>query len=215
MIPASLICRVAPRAMPYAMLLVEGMQRERIDDNNVRAATFLGQIHVESNGFKSVVESLNYSADRLVAKFGRHRISRAQARQLGRTSDHPADQEALANVLYGGEFGRRQLGNIEAGDGWRFRGRGLKMITGRDNYRAFSRWWLGDDKLLLFPERVAEPLGAVASAVWFWSSRPRLNAYADHGDVTAVTEIVNGGHNGLDERREWTRVYLQALQDRA
>lgn len=206
MITAEAIVGIAPAAAPYAVELAKQMAEAGIQANPRRAASFLGQVHVESGGFRQVVESLNYRAERLKAMFGRHRISLADCDRFGRTKDHPADQVALANLLYGGEWGRRNLGNTEPGDGWRFRGRGLKQLTGRDNYRRCSRAWLGDETLLLHPERLSQPDGAVASAVWFWASR-ELNAVADRGSVQDVTRVVNGGQIGLQDRIHWTRQY--------
>jgi putative chitinase len=210
MLDAKRIIAVAPAAKPYAAELVRQMAEAGILGNARRASMFLGQVHVESGGFESVVESLNYKATALVALFGRHRISVEDAFKFGRTPDHPANQNALANILYGGEFGRKQLGNTEAGDGWRFRGRGLKQLTGRDNYRRFSRAWLGDESLLADPDRVAKADGAVASAIWFWASK-QLNAVADRGSVSDVTRLVNGGQIGLPDRVKWTDAYRAAM----
>ncbi|HEU4499888.1 MAG TPA: hypothetical protein VFR60_11180, partial [Sphingomicrobium sp.] len=205
MISAARIVKIAPAAEPYAVELVKQMAEAGIQANPRRASMFLGQIHVESGGFTNVVESLNYAlTSTMMSRFiGWGRITEADAEKFARTKDHPANQSALANILYGGEFGRRELGNTEPGDGWRFRGRGLKQLTGRDNYRRFSRAWLGDESLLAKPDRVAEPDGAVASAVWFWMSR-QLNAEADRGTVRSVTKLVNGGDVGLAEREKWT-----------
>lgn len=206
--PADIVA-IAPAARTYATELVRQMTAAGIQANANRASCFLGQIHVECAGFTRVVESLNYAADSaMMRKFiGWGRISASDARKFGRTSDHPANQSALANILYGGAFGARELGNVQPGDGWRFRGRGCKQLTGRDNYARFSEAWLGDDSLLDNPDRVAAPDGAVASAVWFWQSRPALNAAADRGDVEAVTRIVNGGTTALAERARWTTAY--------
>lgn len=209
MISADAIVRIAPAAKPYAVELVKQMAEAGVMANPVRASSFLGQVHVESGGFKQVEESLNYAADALAKLFGRHRISLADAQKFGRTKDHPAHQNALANILYGGEWGLKNLGNTDAGDGWKFRGRGLKQLTGRDNYRRFSRAWLGDESVLADPDQVAKPAGAVASAIWFWASRG-LNAVADRSDVAAVTRIVNGGALGLPDRIKWTGEYRRA-----
>src|SRR5690606_9297192 len=138
MIPAAAIVKVAPAAKPYAVELVRQMAESGIMASWPRAAMFLGQIAVESGQFSTVTESLNYSVDALVKMFGRHRISVPDAERYGRKLGQKANQEALANLLYGGEWGRKNLGNTEPGDGWRFRGRGLKQLTGRDNYRRFS-----------------------------------------------------------------------------
>lgn len=214
MISAKSIIEVAPAAAPYASELVKQMAEAQIQANPKRAAMFLGQIAVESGGFKQVVESLNYSADALKKLFGRHRISLEDAERYGRRAGHPADQKALANILYGGDFGRKQLGNTQTGDGWKFRGRGLKQLTGRDNVRRFSRAWLGDESLLDNPDRIADPDGAVASAIWFWAAN-QLNAEADRGTVQSVTRIINGGQNGLPERLAWTDKFKAKWSDKA
>lgn len=209
MITAKAIGEVCPSAQKYAVELAKQMAETGIQQNPRRASMFLGQIAVESGCFTQVVESLNYSAKALRNLFGRHRITEAQCDQYGRTAEHPANQQTLANILYGGSFGAKQLGNTEPDDGWRFRGRGLKQLTGRDNYKRFSHAWLGDDTLLTNPDRVADPAGAVASAIWFWASNG-LNAEADRGTVESVTRIVNGGQIGLSERKEWTEKFRRA-----
>lgn len=209
MINKAAIVIVAPHAAPYADELLRQMADVGITTPR-RAAHFLGQIYVESGGFETVVESLNYSADSLKRLFGRHRITESDADKFGRTKDHPANQNALANILYGGAFGREQLGNTDSGDGWIFRGRGLKQLTGRDNYTRFSKAWLGTDEAVNDPDIVALPRGAVASAIWFWRANG-LNEIADTGSVEAVTRKVNGGLNGIAERRKWTGNFLKAF----
>lgn len=206
--PASLI-KVAPASASYAEELIRQMKEAGIA-TPLRAAHFLGQIYVESGGFTKVVESLNYSATALLKLFSRKRISEADAYRLGRTADHKADQVGLANVLYGGEFGKRNLGNLKSGDGWKFRGRGLKQLTGFDNYLRFSKAWLGNEELIENPDRVADPDGAVASAIWFWRAN-KLNEIADTGSVEAVTKKVNGGTIGINDRRTWTNAFLREL----
>jgi putative chitinase len=162
-----------------------------------RVAGFLSQIGHESAGFSRLVENLNYSADGLLATFSRRRISAEDAQKHGRRRGQPANQVKLANLLYGGAFGREQLGNTQPGDGWAFRGRGLKQLTGRDNYRrcgdALRIDLIGNPDLLLLPANAA------MSAGWFWSTN-KLNDIADLGDVLGMTRRVNGGTNGLTER---------------
>lgn len=216
MITAEAIVKVSPAAGRYADELVRQMAESGIQSNPSRASTFLGQIHQESGGFNTVVESLNYSAKALKALFGSHRITPEQAEKYGRTDTHPADQATLGNILYGGAWGAKNLGNTQAGDGYRFRGRGLKQLTGRDNVRRFSLAWKGDESLLANPELLAQPAGAVASAIWFWTNKG-LNAEADRWDgksepgmveaVTRITKLVNGGAIGLSDRIGWTRKY--------
>lgn len=205
------LVHIAPASDPYADDLLAQMRRAAILPSPVRAGAFLGQIHVESMAFSAVKESLNYAlTSEFIQKCIRNgRITLADAQRFARTADHPADQSALANILYGGQWGREKLGNTHIGDGWRFRGRGLKQLTGRDNYTRFSAQMFGDDRAVRDPDILLTPSGAVASAVWFWVNR-NLNAVADSGDVKAVTKVVNGGSMGLNDRIRWTRVYTAA-----
>jgi predicted chitinase len=87
-------------------------------------------------------ENLNYSVDGLLRTFGRHRISEADARRLGRKNGEAAlnmiRQREIANILYGGDWGLRNLGNTQPDDGWTFRGRGMHHVTGRRNYSVAS-----------------------------------------------------------------------------
>lgn len=98
--------------------------------------------HLETGArFTPISESLNYSVDGLLKTFGRHRISAADAARFGRRDTAPkraANQEAIANLIYGGEWGKANLGNTMPGDGWTYRGRGLSQITGRANYEKFG-----------------------------------------------------------------------------
>lgn len=93
---------------------------------------------IETGGsYEPVTESLNYSVEALRSKFG-NRISSSDAAKYGRTSTQKANQEAIANIIYGGDWGRQNLGNIQQGDGYRFIGRGLVQLTGRRNYTKFG-----------------------------------------------------------------------------
>ena len=170
-----------------------------------RMAGFLSQISHESGRLETLEESLNYSADALIKMFGRHRISEADARKYGRTAGQKANQEAIANLIYGGEWGKKNLGNFLWGDGWRFRGRGLKQLTGRSNYDRCGAA-IGED-LLNRPERLLMPVNAALSAGWFWKTNG-LNEIADRADVPKMTKVINGGALGLTER---TALFNQAI----
>ncbi|MFB4609615.1 glycoside hydrolase family 19 protein, partial [Enterobacter hormaechei subsp. xiangfangensis] len=78
-------------------------------------AMFIAQMGHESGGFTRLVENLNYAAENLVPTFGKHRITAQQAAALGRTATQPANQKAIANLVYGGEWGKEHLGNQVAG----------------------------------------------------------------------------------------------------
>jgi len=159
-------------------------------------AMFIAQMGHESAGFTRVVENLNYAAESLVLTFGSHRITAQQAAALGRTATQPANQKAIANLVYGNEWGKKNLGNQVAGDGWKYRGRGLKQITGLSNYRSCGLALKLD--LVTHPELLEQDSYAARSAAWFYASRGCL---LHSGDVERVTLIINGGRNGLDKRR--------------
>ena len=98
--------------------------------------------------------------------------------------------------------GRKDLGNTRPGDGVRFKGRGLIQITGRANYERLSDDLFGDGTLLNEPAILEHPRWAVESACWFWKAN-NLNALADKDDIVAVTRRINGGTNGLDDRKKY------------
>lgn len=173
-----------------------------------RLAGFLSQIGHESANLSRLEENLNYSVDGLLRTFGRHRISAADAQQYGRRRGQSANQEQIANILYGGAWGRKNLGNEHAGDGWRFRGRGLKQLTGRANYMRCGAA-IGE-RLEMWPDRLLLPVNAALSAAWFWHANG-CNELADAGDVPALTRKINGGSNGLDERTALWHTGLQVF----
>src|SRR5690606_35861256 len=113
-----------------------------------------------------------------------------------------------ASFLYAEEIadgsayeGRRDLGNLKAGDGRRFKGRGLIQLTGRANYQQYQQ--ACGVNCVDEPECVAEdPFIAVDVACWYWNKR-NINRLADADDVKAVTKAINGGYNGLDDRMEY------------
>ncbi len=161
---------------------------------------FIAQCGHESSGFAKLVESLNYTPSALLATFGR-RISSYQASMLGRTVEHPAQLEAIANLVYGG-----RNGNKGAGGGWRYRGRGLIQITGLENYQTCGTALKLD--LLGQPELLAQDLYAARSAAWFYVSRGCLGIARD---IEHVTLIINGGKNGIADRQRRFNIAAGAL----
>lgn len=169
-------------------------------DTPIRRAHFLGQTAYESGRFVLVEENLNYSADRLLAVFPRYFSTLAMA--------HAAEHQpaAIANIVYANRIGN---GPTSSGDGWRFRGRGFIQITGRSNYTSLNRD-VPDIACLTYPESLAATEYAALSAAWYWSTR-HCNDAADSGLVARVTQLINGGLNGLSERTALTRKALAAL----
>lgn len=157
-------------------------------------ASFLANINVESAGLTRLTENLNYSEQALVAMFGRHRITAAEAKRYGRNASHPANQEMLANILYGGAFGRKNLGNTEPGDGWKFRGVGPKQLTGRANIGNFAKaYGIAIDDA---PDYLRTREGGMMGAGWFWHSHG-LDAKAATPGVEDDRRAINGGTFGL------------------
>jgi len=99
-----------------------------------------------------------------------------------------------------------KLGNIEKGDGYRYRGRGLIQITGRTNYRNIGDK-MGLD-LLKKPEQLSLPSNAARSAGFYWQAKS-LNTLADQADFKTITQRINGGLNGYEDRRAY---YARAIQ---
>lgn len=164
-------------------------------DTPLRQAAFIAQIGTESSGFKSVVESLNYSVEGL--RIFSSRLTTEQRQRLGRKPGElalsPSRQADIANIVYGGRYG-----NANPGDGWKFRGRGLKQVTFHDNYLACGKA-LGLD-LIANPDLLLLDENAARSAGWFWKANG-CNQFADKEDIVGLTKRINGGANGLDDRK--------------
>jgi putative chitinase len=160
-----------------------------------RIAAFVSQCAHESMDFNALKENLNYREETLLKVFPRY---------FGPGKRNPAEYarnpEKLANYVYMDENRTSKLGNTQPGDGAKFIGRGLKALTGRENYTRFAKDYD------MTAEEAAEWLetkeGALASALWFWNTK-NLNEVADAepGDVVRITKIINGGNIGLADRK--------------
>jgi len=168
-----------------------------------RIAGFISQCAHESRDFTALEENLNYSEKALNSVFGRY-----FGEGKRNAAEYARNPEKIANYVYMDEFRRSPLGNVKPGDGWRFRGRGLKQLTGRSNYERFAKDYG------MSAEEAAEWLetkeGALASALWFWATN-KLNAIADTGDVRALTKKINGGDIGLADREHRFSIAFEAL----
>ena len=189
------------QAKQFAPHIEAACQRFEIKTLSQRAA-FIAQAMHESRNFTRLEESTYYSTpERIHAVFARLRTV-----PLGTLAAcYVKKPQALANLAYANINGN---GDESSGDGWRYRGRGLFQLTGRANYMA-----AGDAAGRPYkeqPELVAQPLDAAMTAGWFWSTS-RLNSVLDRGGVDQVSKRVNGGHNGLVERRELYRRVLESM----
>ena len=162
-----------------------------------RQACFIGQCQHESENFTKLEEGLNYSASRLMA------VWPSRFPNLDVANQYANNPEKIANKVYGG-----RMGNVEDGDGWKYHGRGLIQLTGKDNY-ANCGSGLGVD-LLSNPEWVATPEYAALSAGWFWNKKG-LNDLADTMDIETMTKRINGGTLGIDDRKAKIRMVMQKL----
>jgi putative chitinase len=174
-------------------------------NNARRIAAFISQCAHESRDFTALEENLNYREDTLLRVFPRYfgagkRIAAEYAR----------NPEKLANYVYMDEHRSKAgaLGNTKPGDGWRFRGGGIKQLTGRNNYERFAKDY--DMSAEEAADWVRTKEGALASALWFWNTN-NLNPVADTGDVVALTKRINGGDIGLADRQLRYGVAMQVL----
>lgn len=213
-VEAALRALGADRPAFWAPVIAAACRKHGIDTPQ-RVGAFLGNVMHETGGLRSIVESLNYARDALVRVFGATRGGEAMRRKLGRPPGSrvpltEAQQAELANCVYGGDWGRRNLGNVQPNDGWFFRGKGLIQLTGRANHTRFAKM-IGVDVVKL-QELLETPEGAADSAAAFWA-KANVNACVDCGDVEGARRLVNGGVLGLEEVRKHaahaSRVLLQ------
>jgi putative chitinase len=156
-----------------------------------RIAAFIAQCAHESGGFRALKENLNYKAATLRKIFPKYFPTDELANEY---ASKPNKQEAIANKVYANRMGN---GDEASGDGFRYCGRGLIQLTGKDNYSWFAA------SLGITVEEAAEYLqtfeGAAQSACWFWETN-NLNQWADKGDILTLTKRINGGTIGLEDR---------------
>lgn len=168
--------------------------------NPVRLASFLAQISHESGGFNFVIENLNYSADGLRKIFPKYFPTQELANEYARKP------EKIANRVYAN---RMKNGDEVSGDGFKFRGRGLIQLTGRDNYTRFAEALdMSIEDTIAYLET---PNGAVASAGWFWDNN-KLNDICDKNDFVLLTKRINGGTIGLEDRKHHFEIAMEYLK---
>jgi len=170
-----------------------------------RVAGFLAQTSHESGGYTMLTENLNYKAATLAAcwpnRFATMGADKKPIKENGKyvptgvANSIAGKPELIANLVYSGRMGN---GPAESGEGWKFRGRGLKQLTGKDNYtRCGSALHLD---LVTNPDLLLEPMAAARSAGWFWKAN-NLASFADKGDLEGMTKKINGGLIGYEARK--------------
>lgn len=192
----------APYELWYDTMMLAA-HRHGISESRTALALWLAQVWVESAGYKVMEENLNYThPDRLLAVFPAH---------FGRPGDPDpvhlcGNPEALANHVYCG-----RNGNVQPGDGWLYRGRGLIQLTGRANYQAYQ-----DESahpVINNPGMLSLPVVAADSAAWYFMERVPPAALIGMGDIVACTRAVNPALQGLEQRREAFERALRFLPD--
>ena len=160
-------------------------------DSPQRIAAFIAQCSHESGGFTALCENLNYRWQTLRKIFPKYFPTDELAQEY---ANKPNKQQAIASKVYANRMGN---GPETSGDGYRYCGRGLIQLTGKDNYSWFAA------SLSISVEEASEYLetfeGAVQSACWFWETN-NLNQWADRGDMLTLTKRINGGTIGLEDR---------------
>ena len=153
-----------------------------------RIAAFMAQCAHESGEFVWLAENLNYKAASLRKVFPKYFPDDATA------AAYANKPEKIANRVYANRMGN---GPEESGDGWKYCGRGLIQVTGKENYTWFAA------SLEITPEEASQYMqtfeGAAQSACWFWETN-NLNQFADKGDILTLTKRINGGTIGLEDR---------------
>ena len=170
----------------YVEPLSDGMNKYKIT-TPVRVAHFLSQCAHESGNFEFTIENLNYSQAGLLSTFPKY-FTQSQAQEYARKPDK------IGNRVYANRMGN---GTESSGDGYKYRGRGLIQLTGKNNYTKLSES-IGksiDDTILY----LNSPIGATVAALWFWNVN-KLVTLSDTATVDAITRKVNGGLHGYTDR---------------
>ena len=190
-------------------LIKAALQKQGITDPKYIAAT-MGNVMKETGG-KAIEENLNYgktSNDRIRSIFGK--------RAAGKTDQEldaiKKDPQQMGEMMYGHttKMGR-DMGNMEPGDGFKYRGRGFIGLTGKSNYAAASKAIYGDDRLVKNPALVEKPEVAAKTSVWFWQNRVQ-DKVKNFANVKDVTKGINPGMKHLDQRGDKFKAFQVAMR---
>lgn len=195
--------RVAPNALDnYHDAIRQGETLFKNADitTHLRMTHFLAQALHEAGGFRILRENMNYSAKRMLEIFGVGNHSAAVTASEAATLAHHPDDIAERVYDLGNPRKARELGNTKPGDGFLYRGNGILQTTGRGNHKRMGAAagvnFEGD------PDLVTDPAHALKPALTEWTQN-NLNAFADKNDIRTITRKINGGFNGLPQRKAW------------
>lgn len=201
------IKQLAPHARAEYLTAFSGAEvgtilgKYEISTKPLRVCHFLAQTLAETGGFHTLTESLNYSAERLVAVWPKHFHTIQEA------APYAHNEEKLGNFIYGQTSIAQKLGNTEPGDGYKFRGRGMLQITGRFAYTRYGNELNID--LVDNPDLAFDPAHSlsIAGLEWFSSGfhGKSCNQLADEDNIEGVTYAINGGQIGIEDRRIWLK----------
>ena len=198
--------KLYPKALPgIYQEIIQNVQKAGIQTDN-QLAMFIAQCAHESAGFQKFQENLNYSAEGLRKTFPKY-FPGTTSQKYGYIKNkagvivQKADQAGIANIVYANRMGN---GPASTGDGWKYRGRGVVQLTGKDNYTRFQKW-LNDPEILSNPDKILSSAKLIVlTGVFFWD----VNKLQGISDFVLLTKRVNGGTIGLEDR---TKEYKELL----
>jgi putative chitinase len=197
------LAQIAPRC-PNKALVVDSLNKHcnayGINSFNI-FHEFIANVLHESAELTTLSESLNYSVQGLLRTFSRQRISAADAALYGRTPTRPANQRMIATRIYGGIWGRQNLGNNLETDGWELRGSGAMQLTGRHNIQSFSNYIKYTKTLYELANELRTNVDmSIQAACWVFAIKMKLIDEAEADLMTTIVVRINGGKNGMEHR---------------
>ena len=191
-------------------------------DTNLRKAHFFAQVMQEVGPTFKLREHLAYSAQILIKNFTYYKKHPSEAEKDAKLTPFSLKEKTIANKAYMDKWRSPmyRVGNIYDGDGYKFLGRGLKMTTGRNNYKnlndVYPLAWPGENvNFLEHPELLEQPKYAVRSAVAFWKGN-KLYELADQGAspnvVDKITRIINRGTDYAPRKANFTNTTIKVFR---
>lgn len=212
MITEAILSKIAPslkgeRLAKYANGLDKICPQYGINSADIMHEFLSNCLH-ESHEFTTLEEGMNYQSIALQKLFSRKRISMGDTINYGRTKTHAANKVMIANTIYGGEWGRINLGNVNPMDGWIFRGGSPIQITGRGNVTRFTNYYNAKTGSNYTPEQMADLLKVdieigIHCACWIFAISFKLIDEAIDDKMNEVVKKINGGYIGMPDRLKY------------